>query len=271
MTILSILWEADPEIFSLGPVTVRWYGVLFALAFFIGNLIMIRVYRLENKPEADLENLLVYMIVAVVVGARLGHCLFYDPAYYLSNPLDIFKVWEGGLASHGGAAGILFSIYLYSRNKPDQSYLWVLDRLVITIALAGCFIRLGNLMNSEIVGLPSDLPWAFVFAKCGECGMLPRHPAQLYESLSCLVLFAGLFMAYEKTREKTPKGLYLGIFMVWVFGLRMVWEFFKENQSDFEQSMLMNMGQLLSIPLVIAGIYLIVRALAKGKPSLEIA
>ncbi len=271
MTILSILWEADPVIFSLGPLTVRWYGIFFALSFFVGNLIMMRAYRLENKPESDLETLLVYMILAVVVGARLGHCLFYDPQYYLANPLDIFKVWEGGLASHGGAAGILFSVFLYSRKKPDQSYLWVLDRLVIVIALGGFFIRLGNLMNSEIVGLPTDLPWGFVFSNCSDCGSAPRHPAQLYEALSCFLLFVILFFAYNKTRENTAKGLYLGLFMIWVFGLRFLWETLKENQVDFEEEMLvvmgMNMGQLLSIPLVLAGIYLVYNAMRHRKLS----
>jgi prolipoprotein diacylglyceryl transferase len=203
------------------------------------------------------------------LGARLGHCFFYDPEYYLSNPLKILAVWEGGLASHGAAFGILFGLWLYARQKADQSYLWVVDRIVIVVALGGCFIRLGNLMNSEIVGSPTDLPWAFVFHNAGSLApmerLVPRHPSQLYESISCLVLFFMLYAIYLKKKAFIPEGRLLGIFLIYVFGLRFFYEFIKENQVAFEEGMTLNMGQLLSIPLVLAGIWLLYRSYANPK------
>jgi prolipoprotein diacylglyceryl transferase len=177
----------SPEIFSfgpfsigslnLGPFSVRWYGLLFAASFVIGFQIMNWIFKIEKKSEKDLNDLVWYMILGTVIGARLGHCLFYNPEYYLSNPLEILKIWQGGLASHGAAVGILTAMYLYSKKKVGQSFLWILDRVVITVALAGSLIRLGNLFNSEIIGIPTDLPWGFVFTLIDE---IPRHPAQLY-------------------------------------------------------------------------------------------
>ncbi|MCS6968200.1 MAG: prolipoprotein diacylglyceryl transferase [Cytophagales bacterium] len=260
--LLFIHWNADPEIFSIGPFTIRWYGLLFALGFFIGQFIMAHIYRLEGKPQADLEKLLLYMIISTVVGARLGHCLFYQPDYYLAHPIDILKIWEGGLASHGAAIGILLGLWLYSRKRPDQPYIWLLDRIVIVVALGGGLIRIGNLMNSEIIGKPTTLPWAFIFHKVDE---LPRHPAQLYEAISCLILFTILYRIYMKYKEKTPQGRLFGIFVWVVFGLRIGYEFIKENQVPFEENLPLNMGQLLSIPLVAIGLWIYARSFRAHK------
>jgi prolipoprotein diacylglyceryl transferase len=252
-----IIWDVSPEILDTEYFSIRWYGLLFALGFLIGQQILIHIFRKEGKPESDVETLTVYMVLATIIGARLGHCLFYEPEYYLSNPLEILKIWKGGLASHGATIGILFALWLYARKKKDQSYLWVVDRIVITVALAGCCIRLGNLMNSEIIGLPTDVPWAFVFTAVDQ---QPRHPAQLYEAISCLILFFFLFWYWKLKKEKTPEGSLLGIFLIYIFGLRFFYEFLKEDQVAFEKDLVLNMGQWLSIPAVIAGIIVLLIA-----------
>lgn len=263
MDLLSyITWNADPEIFSWGPVTLRWYGLLFVSGFLVGQEIMSRIFKIEGKSAKDLDALVLTMLIATIAGARLGHCLFYDPEYYLSQPWKILFIWEGGLASHGAAFGIIFGLWLYAKNRPDQSWLWILDRIVITVALGGAFIRLGNFFNSEIIGKPTDLPWAVIFERVDQ---LPRHPSQLYESISCFVLFVVLLGLYYRLKRQTPEGLLFSIFLVVVFGLRFVYEFFKENQEAFEDQLTFNMGQLLSVPLVILGIYL----LAKTLPHLK--
>lgn len=259
----TIVWNVDPDIFHLGPITIRYYGILFALSFFLGYSLMRSVFRREGKPEADLETLLTYMMVGTIAGARLGHCLFYDPGYYLSNPIQILKVWEGGLASHGGAIGILTALYLYCRRRPDQPYLWLLDRMVITIALAGLFIRLGNFFNSEILGVPSDVPWAIIFDRIDA---VPRHPAQLYESLAYGIIFVGLYRIYDTLETRTPNGFIFGLFLTSVFGFRFFVEFVKERQAAYGGDLPLSVGQLLSIPLVIAGVVLLVRALRNGIP-----
>lgn len=260
-----IEWSVSPEIFHLGPVSVRWYGFLFAMAFVAGYFIMSWIFKKENRPQSDLEQLSVYMIFGTVIGARLGHCLFYNPGYYLSNPIEIIKVWEGGLASHGAAIGILIAIYLFSKKKKNYPMLWTLDRIVIVVALAGTFIRLGNLFNSEIIGKPTDVPWAFIFTAVDD---LPRHPAQLYESIAYFVIFLILLFIYSKGIEKNKPGLLFGLFLVLVFTFRFFVEFVKENQSGFEEDMLINMGQILSIPFIIAGIIFISKSLkTKNKKS----
>lgn len=251
-----ITWNVDPEIVKLGFLSLRYYGILFALGFLVGQHLMTKIFTWENRNLEDLDQLLIYMLISTVVGARLGHCLFYEPDYYLSNPLEILMIHKGGLASHGAAAGILLALYLYSRKQADQSYLYILDRIVITVAFGAFCIRLGNLFNSEIIGLPTNVPWAFWFVRVDE-EPLPRHPAQLYESLASLLLFCILwFGIYKSYKAKLPEGRIFGLFLIWIFGLRIVWEFFKVNQVDFEDGMLLNMGQILSIPLVIAGVWI---------------
>ncbi len=250
-------WDVSPEIFQLGPLSIRWYGLLFATAFFLCFLYMRYVFEREKKSVADLDSLLVYMMISTIIGARLGHCLFYDPGYYLSNPVEIIKVWRGGLASHGGAIGILTGLYLYSKKHKSQPYLWLLDRVVVPISLAGCLIRLGNLFNSEILGVPTDKPWAVVFARIDD---LPRHPAQLYESASYLLIFVLLNFTYRKFGKSTPRGLLLGLFLVLIFTARFLIEFVKVRQAAFGEALPFSMGQLLSIPAVIAGLVLLFRA-----------
>ncbi len=251
-----ITWDVSREITSIGPVTLRWYGLLFALAFVFGFIILTRVYKLEKKPQSDLEQLSIYVILGTVIGARLGHCLFYDPVYYLSNPLEMIKVWEGGLASHGAAIGILTALHLFSKKKRDQGMLWTLDRLVIVVALGGSLIRLGNLFNSEIIGMQTDVPWAFIFTSVDD---FPRHPAQLYESIAYFISFGILYFIYLKKRETLKTGFLFGLFLIFIFGFRFFVEFIKEDQSAFEAGMILNMGQILSIPFVIAGLYYMFR------------
>lgn len=264
MNILFITWDVSREIANLGPITLRWYGLLFALSFVFGYIILSAIYKKEKKPQADLEQFSIYVILGTVIGARLGHCLFYDPSYYLSNPLEMLKVWEGGLASHGAAIGILTAIYIFSKKKKDQSMLWLLDRLVIVVALAGALIRLGNLFNSEILGIQTDVAWAFIFVKVDS---VPRHPAQLYESIAYFISFILLYAVYKKYFRDFKEGFLFGLFLFLIFGFRFFVELVKENQSAFEAGLFMNMGQLLSVPFIIAGIYFILRRPKKKKLS----
>jgi prolipoprotein diacylglyceryl transferase len=355
-----IIWNVSPEIFAIGWLSIRWYGLLFASGFLIGQWIFTKIFKWEGKPEKDLEVLLIYMVLATVVGARLGHCFFYEPAHFLANPIEILYVWKGGLASHGAAIGILLALYLYSRKRVGQSFFWVTDRIVIVVALGGALIRLGNLFNSEIVGKPTDASYAFVFAdkwleehlKDNKKAVLsstfekraapdtvvkgitytpvkiivkfdsreinaqdahfwmtesipyflengseikthakllnpnpkyvvqnadreiivsvnaygiPRHPAQLYEAVSSFLLFIFLFAIYYRWKEKTPEGFLFALFMIILFSLRFVYEFLKENQVAFEDTMSYNMGQILSIPGVLIGFIALFFALRYSK------
>jgi len=250
-----IEWNVNPEIFALGPLSIRWYGLLFASSFILGYIIIANIFEKEGRSEKDLNDLLWYMILGTVIGARLGHCLFYNPEYYLSNPLEILKVYKGGLASHGAAIGILLSLALFVKKKKGYSYLWLLDRIVLGVALGASFIRTGNLFNSEILGVETTLPWSFVFLRIDE---VARHPAQLYEAIAYLITFLVLYSLYLKKWKELNNGFIFGLFMIMIFGSRFIIEFVKENQTYFEASMPINMGQILSIPLVIAGVYLVV-------------
>jgi phosphatidylglycerol---prolipoprotein diacylglyceryl transferase len=355
-----IIWDADPVLIRFGDIEARWYGLFFAAAFFFGQYVITLIFKGEGKPARDVDALTVFMMVATIVGARLGHCLFYEPDYYLANPIEILKIWKGGLASHGATIGIILAMYFYSRGRKGQSFLWILDRIVIVVALGGAFIRMGNLMNSEIVGKPARLPYSFVFVRPAhevilasapgvvssvsfsptgkdlnleggqelvlvrallkgegtsgtaqlegyvntqmpgvllssdevhehirpedaplnttanqegvsvELAAVPRHPAQLYESLSTFALFVGLFLLWRKLKGRTPEGLLFGIFVTVLFTLRFLYEFLKENQVEFEEELAYNMGQLLSIPMVLIGVVVLVLAIRKGPPK-EIA
>ncbi len=370
-----IIWDIAPELFttpefsifgmSFGPLAPVWYGLLFASGFLIGQQIIIKIYKIEGKSEKLVETLTIYMILATVIGARLGHCFFYEPQEFLADPISVLYIWKGGLASHGAAIAILISIWLYCRKFPTERYLYILDRMAIIVALAACFIRFGNLMNSEIIGKPTNAPQAVVFVnpttsylkntfkqitaiKIKENGTdsivegkylsgiditmrvksigngdilemakdnisqaiyryntneqgaynadrthillssskdavvlggedrngtevtikawgIPRHPAQLYESLSSLILFIILILVYRRNKSKTPEGLLFGIFMIWIFTLRFFYEFIKENQVSFESDMTLNMGQLLSIPMVVIGLIVLVRSVRISK------
>lgn len=261
---MTIHWGPSPEIFSLGPLTIRWYGVLFATGFIIGYRIMEKIFKNEGYDLAKLDSLLLHLILGTTLGARLGHCLFYEPGEYLMNPIRILYIWEGGLASHGGTIGNIIAMWLFVRRYPEFNYLWLCDRLTYPIALAACFIRLGNVMNSEILGLPTGGDWGVIFDLRDN---IARHPAQLYESLSYLVIFFFMRHLYWKTDAKNFKGRTFGIFLCCVFGARFVVEHFKENQVPFENTLAINMGQILSIPFVLAGIYLAVSS--KNRPSEE--
>lgn len=359
MAILSyFIWNGSPDIFTADSFELRWYGLFFALGFLISQQILYYMYRKEGKPESDVDTLTIYMVVATIIGARLGHVIFYQPEIIWEEPLSIFLPFEfspfkftglQGLASHGAAIGILFALWLYSRKKkPGQNYFQVLDRIVILVALTGALIRLGNFFNSEIIGLPTDnvsgvvfvsplteslenkkfdsqeivesvsyrkndtLPKSgvgrvpisvYVFFKEGiqeeearslventvksllsnrlyeffDEGAGPlnyditpqndgklaarihtygiaRHPSQLYESISCVLLFILLYLIWRHHKEKLPTGRLFGIFLIVCFGLRFVYEYLKENQVSFEDELPLNMGQILSIPLVLAGI-----------------
>ena len=270
-----IVWDVSPEIFHIGSWPVRWYGLLFAMGFLLGVQIMTYIFRVEKKPHADLDPLLMTMVISTILGARLGHFLFYEPTVFFQDPLRIITPPFGGLASHGGIIGIIIGIWLYSQRASSkttgQTFLWITDRICITAALAGAFIRFGNLMNSEIFGKPTDVPWAFVFLRDHEFSQVPRHPTQLYESLSCLILFAVLFWYWKTYRNQSAPGMMLGISLVWVFGLRFVWEFFKENQVGFEDSMSFNMGQILSIPAMLFGLFLLLRNFIKPNLLVPVA
>lgn len=265
MIIHTITWNVDPEIFHIGQLSIRWYGLLFAMAFLSGYIVFTRFLATERLTSEMLDQLLIYVAVGTVVGARLGHCFFYEPEYFLKNPIEILKIWKGGLASHGAAIGILLALWLYIR-KHKLSFLWLIDRIVIVVALGGAFIRLGNLFNSEIYGLPTDLPWGFEFVRdklydstTGELlPTVPRHPTQLYESLSYILIFVFLFTFYRKRYLKVRDGFIFGIFMILLFSARFLIEFVKNDQVAFEAGMKFNMGQLLSLPFILAGIIMII-------------
>ena len=367
MTMISyIIWNGSPEIFSIGTFALRWYGLLFALGFLISQQLLYYIYRKEGKPEKDVETLTIYMVIATILGARLGHVIFYQPDMFLTDPLGILLPFQFsptfkftgflGLASHGGAFGILFALWLYSRKKkPGQSYLQILDRIVILVALTGCLIRLGNFFNSEIIGKPTDSPLGVVFASPVKSailrsddkslvetvgitsgsqftdktkGIVPlemylffkkgvtrddannyvrtdvkyiltrlsefvyessdvtinydivsekdgvwvtkihtfgivRHPAQLYESISCLLLFAFLFWYWHSHQANPPPGRIFGFFLIILWSLRFVYEYLKENQEAFEGDLPINMGQILSIPLILIGIYVLIQSYKK--------
>lgn len=249
-----IVWSPSPEIFSIGSLAVRWYGLLFALSFFFGYIIMLRFFKKEGVPVKVLDELTTYMIIGTILGARLGHVFFYEPAWYLAHPIKILQIWEGGLASHGAGIGIIAALLIFSYVK-KRPFLWVMDRIVIVVALAGFFIRMGNLMNSEIYGLPTTMPWGFKFVNSTtpEDGLVPRHPTQIYEGLSYLISFVVLLWYYYKKDGKPALGMLFGMFLVMIFGVRILIEFIKEPQVGFEEGLTLNMGQLLSIPFVIAG------------------
>ena len=252
MHLLIIPWDVDPEIFRVGSLAVRWYGLLFASAFFFSYIVMNKIFKNENIGEEVLDRLTIYMAIGVIAGARVGHCLFYEPAYYLQNPLEILMIWHGGLASHGAAIGILLALWLFSK-KEKKDYIWILDRIAIVVALSGFLIRMGNLMNSEIYGVETTLPWGFVFLRNNE--VAPKHPTQIYEALLYLSIFVLLYRIYWSKKGEHIQGLLISLLCVMIFAGRFFIEFLKEDQVAFEASMTINMGQWLSIPFALAGLW----------------
>lgn len=259
-----VYWNADPVLFSLGPLSVRWYGLAFAVGFILGYYIVARMFRHEGAPERWLGILLTYVVVATIVGSRLGHVLFYEWDYYSRNPMEILKIWNGGLASHGGTIGNIIAVLLFSWIVAKKPASWTFDKLVIPIALVGGLIRLGNLMNSEIYGGPTDLPWGFVFLRNGET--VPAHPTQLYEALCYFLLFALLMWMYWKRNAEERPWLITGVFFIGIFLPRFLIEYVKNVQVSSEYEMIarygMNLGQMLSIPFIALGVFLVVWALA---------
>jgi phosphatidylglycerol:prolipoprotein diacylglycerol transferase len=250
MHLLVIPWDVNPEIFRIGSFAVRWYGLLFASSFLFGYIILQKIFKNENLSESVLDRLTVYVAIGVIVGARLGHCLFYEPDYYLSHPVEILKIWHGGLASHGAAIGIITAIWLFVR-KEKKDFTWAIDRVAIVVALSGFFIRMGNLMNSEIYGVETTVPWGFVFLRNGETA--PKHPTQIYEALAYLLIFGLLLWLYWRKKGEYIQGTLISVACILIFVARFFIEFLKEDQVAFESSMKLNMGQLLSIPFIILG------------------
>ena len=267
-----ITWTVDPELFSIGSLTVRWYGMLWAIGIWLALVIVQKIFKHEKHPEAWVDKLFIYTVLGTIIGARLGHCFFYEwkelaePVtflgitfkygnYYLSHPWELLYIWRGGLASHGGAIGILIAMYYYNKNVSKKGYIWIFDRLVIGVALAGASIRLGNLMNSEIYGTATTLPWGFIFVRDGQTE--PMHPTQIYEMIYCLVTFAVTYWLYYKKEAYKKTGFIFGVFLLGIFGTRFLLEFIKLNQEAFESGMILNMGQILSVPFIIWGIWLI--------------
>ena len=271
MEYLVVNWNVDPVIFHLGSIELRWYSVLFVSGFILGWYIMRSFFRREKISESLLDPMLYMLLICTIVGARLGHCLFYQPDYYLGSWQgfwEIFMPWKGGLASHGGTIALLLGIWWYANKygkKNDFDYVWVLDHLVIPVAFAACFIRLGNLFNSEIYGGPTSLPWGFIFQRNGET--VPCHPTQLYEGGTYLLLGIVLMWLYWKKLDKLYRGTFVGLFLIVCFGSRFLIEFVKNPQVEFEQDMVLNMGQLLSIPFVLLGIGFLVYAYVKKIPA----
>lgn len=253
-------WDMNPVIFQSGPIALRWYGLFFASAFIAGFRIMQWIYEKEGRNPDELENLFIYMFIGTVAGARIGHCFFYEPLYFIQNPLDIIKIWEGGLASHGGAIGIILAIYLYSGKKGMPGIIWLLDRIVIPSALGGAFIRIGNFFNSEITGTPYDGLWAVVFERIDQ---IPRHPVQIYEALAYISVFIVLVSVYSMKNKSMKDGFVSGLFLVMIFLSRFILEFFKTDQAAYESGFIISVGQWLSLPFVIAGFFMILRSLKK--------
>jgi prolipoprotein diacylglyceryl transferase len=254
-------WNANPVLVELFGFKIHWYGALFATAILSGLQVMKWIFKQEKIKLELLDSLLMYCVFGIIIGARLGHCLFYDPDFYLSNPLKILAIWEGGLASHGGGLGVILAVYFFQR-KYKVGYLWLLDRLAIATALFGFFVRFANFMNSEIIGIQTTVPWAVVFERID---LLPRHPAQLYESLSYLSIFACLILLYRFTNIKNHIGALFGAFLCMVFTARFLIELVKVKQAAYSSDVWINTGQALSIPFFVVGLYLLFASWRKSR------
>ena len=268
----SVTWSADPVIFDIGFISLRWYALMFIIGFYIGSKLMEVYYKHDGVNPEKVYTLFLYCFIGTIIGARLGHCLFYDPGYYLANPIEMLKTWKGGLASHGGTLGVFLAVLVYAR-RDHRSALWVLDRLGIAVAPVAALIRVGNLFNHEIYGHVTSMPWGFRFIEnvgawsrgAEPVYTEPCHPTQIYEALCYLAVFAVNAYLYYKTDARNRRGLLLGVFFTGVFGSRFLIEYVKNVQVSFEEGMILDMGQILSIPFIVGGIWLIVRAM--GRPA----
>ncbi len=250
------IWKVNPNILELGAIQLRWYGLLFVGSFFLGLMILNWIYKREGKDRAVLDNLLIYIMVGAVVGSRLVHCFFYEPGYYLNHPLEILAVWKGGLASHGGLAGVLIALYVFAKRY-SESYTWLLSRVAIPGTLTAAFVRFGNLFNSEILGTPSELPWAIVFQRVD---MIPRHPVQLYEAFAYLIILALLVTIYRKVTPAFATKILPGTFLVTLFTTRFFIEYAKTRQAAYTTDLPFSTGQMLSIPFILIGIIWVIWA-----------
>ncbi|MBD5197726.1 MAG: prolipoprotein diacylglyceryl transferase [Bacteroidales bacterium] len=271
-----ITWTANPDLIH-SFITIRWYGLMFAVGFLIGYNIEARIFKHEGAPESWLGTLLMWTVAGTIIGARLGHVFFYEWDIYSQDPIRILYIWEGGLASHGGTIGVMIGVFCFSWITAKRSPLWTFDRLVIPIALVGGLIRLGNLMNHEIYGHPTDLPWAFRFITnihawqngADPIFSAPSHPTQLYEAACYFALFGLLMWMYWKKNAETRPGLIFGVFFIGIFLPRLIIEFVKNDQVAWEANMTLNMGQLLSIPFIICGIILVIYAMSRPKIHID--
>lgn len=280
-TLLTVTWNVDPTIFTVLSREIRWYGLLWVIGLIVAVYIVQRIYKSEKLPEKWFDSLFVYMMLGIILGARLGHCLFYEPEYYLANPVEMLKIWEGGLASHGGVIGIIIAVWLYSKRVTKKSMLWTFDRVMVPTGFTAAMIRFGNLMNHEIYGGPTDLPWGFRFIDNVGLWMRgaepvytePSHPTQIYEALIYLLVFGITMYMYWKTNARNRQGLILGVGIALIFIARFFIEFVKNVQVDSEIAMRENtgliLGQWLSIPFIIWGLWLIWRSM-KRKAELPV-
>ena len=257
-----IIWDANPVIID-SFVTVRWYGLMFAIGFWIGFNIVAKMFKHEGAPEKWMGILLIWVGLGTVVGARLGHVFFYEWDYYSQHPSQILRVWEGGLASHGATIGIFIGLCIFSWCVARKSPSWTIDKVVVPVALVGGLVRLGNLMNSEIYGGPTSLPWGFVFIHDGQT--LPAHPTQIYEALCYFALFGLLMWMYWRRNAEERPWLLTGVFFIWTFGTRFLIEFIKNPQESWEADMPLNMGQILSLPFILIGICMAVCAMMRKR------
>jgi prolipoprotein diacylglyceryl transferase len=281
--IQSIHWAVDSQLID-GWRTPNLYGLLFVSGIIMGYFVIRKMFKAEQVEDKILDTLVTYMVLATIIGARLGHVLFYGPYWdkiangqivergYFSHPGDIVKIWEGGLASHGAAVAILIALFIFTKKVSKRSYIWILDRIAAPIAIAATFIRLGNLVNHEMVGYVTDVPWAFEFQyfyneAIGNYDPTPRHPAQLYEAICYFISFGVLLYLYWKLKKWQQPGFVFGSFLILIFGSRIICEFFKLGQTARDYTLPLNTGQLLSIPLVFAGIYLIIQATKKSQDA----
>lgn len=273
-----IYWNFNPEIFSLrvGEISIpfTWYGVCFAVAFLLAQQLLYAIFKKDGKKVSDVDTLTIYGVSSIIAGARVGHYLFYEWQLLFESPgewiVDLITPPFAGLASHGATVAFLIALYLYSRNRQDQPFLWVTDRVVIAVSLGGALVRLGNLLNSEIYGTPTSLPWGFVFQREPNPELLPmvaRHPTQIYESIFCLFLFMATFYLWKTRRRFLPDGIITGTFIVLLFSFRFMIEFLKNDQVEFENTMVLNMGQILSLPAILYGLYILVTAFQKSSKS----
>ncbi len=260
---LAVTWDVNPVLLRLGSFEVMWYGLCWTLALMGGGWFFSNFIRRERLDPKFFDRIFWWGIIVTIVGARLGHCLFYDPVYYLTHPIELLYFRQGGMASHGAAVGLLIGLWAFSRRS-KLPYIWALDRVMIPVTVGGAIVRIGNLINSEIYGHTTDLPWGFIFVRAGETA--PMHPTQIYEALCYLVTFAVLlFLYYKKDMGTKRPGVLFGAGLIGVFLSRFVLEFLKNTQMPFEEGMAINMGQILSLPFIVAGILMIVWPYTKYK------